>query len=58
MHEFDAIEYLVSPTDFPRIEQQLNISINVIGFYDDDGKARYLINCSRNVSETKFDFLY
>ena len=33
-HGLDAIEYPVSPFDLPRIEQQLNISINVIGFYD------------------------
>ena len=37
----EAIEYPVSLIDLPRIEQRLNILINVIGFYDDDGKARY-----------------
>ena len=57
-HGLDAIEYPVSPTDLPRIEQQLNISINVIGFYDGDGKARYPLYCSRHVSETEIDLLY
>ena len=42
-HGLDAIEYPVSPIDLSRIEQQLNISINVIGFYDNDGNARYPI---------------
>ena len=54
----DAIEYPVSPIDLPRIEQQLNLSINVIGFYDDDGKARYPLYCSWHVSETEVDLLY
>ena len=57
-HGLDVIEYPVSPIDLPRIEQRLNISINVIGFYDDDGKARYPIYCSRHVSETEIDLLY
>ena len=57
-HGLDAIEYPVSPTDLPRIEQQLNISINVIGFYDSDGKERYPLYCSRHVSETEIDLLY
>ena len=57
-HRLDAIEFPVSPIDLPRIEQRLNISINVIGFYDDDGKARYPIYCSRHVSETEVDLLY
>ena len=57
-HKLDAIEYPVSPIDLPRIEQQLNFSINVIGFYDDDGKARYPYYCSRDVSETEVDLLY
>ena len=39
-HGLDAIEFPVSPIDLPRIEQQFNLSINAIGFYDDDGKAR------------------
>ena len=46
-HGLDAIEYPVSPIDLSRIEKQLNLSINVIGFYDDDEKARYTIYCSR-----------
>ena len=57
-HGLDAIEYPVSPIDLPQIEQRLNISINVIGFYDADGKARYQIYCSRHVSETEVDLLY
>ena len=57
-HGLDAIEYPVSPIDLPRIEQRLNISINVIGFYDNDGKARYPLYCSRHVSETEVDLLY
>ena len=57
-HGLDAIEYPVSPIDLPQIEQRLNISINVIGFYDGDGKARYPIYCSRHVSETEVDLLY
>ena len=57
-HGLDSIEYPVSPIDLPRIEQQLNISINVIGFYDDNGKARYPLYCSRHVSETVVDLLY
>ena len=56
-HGLDAIEYLVSSIDILRIEQQLNISINVIGLYNDDGKARYPIYCSRHVSETEIDLL-
>ena len=52
------IEYFISLIDFPKIEQRLNISINVIGFYGDDGKARYPIYCSRHVSKTKVHFLY
>ena len=54
----DAIEYPVSPIDLPQIELRLNISINVIGFYDGDGKARYPIYCSRQVRETEVDLLY
>ena len=57
-HGLDAIEYPVSLNALPRIEQQLNISINVIGFYNGDGKARYLTYCSRHVSETEVDLLY
>ena len=44
--------------DYPRIKQQLNLSINVIGFYDDEGKARYLIYINRHVNETKIELLY
>ena len=44
--------------DLPRIEQQLKLLINMIGFYDDEGKARYPIYCSRHVSETEIDLLY
>ena len=57
-HGLDAIEYPVSPMDRPRIEQQLNLSINVVEFYDDERKARYPIYCSRYVSETEIDLLY
>ena len=57
-HGLNAIEYPVSPIDIPRIEQQLNISINVIGFYDDDGKVRYPLYCNRPMSETEVDLLY
>ena len=39
-HGLDAIEYPVSSIDLPQIEERLNISINLIGFYDEDGKAR------------------
>ena len=57
-HGLDVIEYPVNPIDLLRIEQRLNISINVIGFYDDDGKARAPLYCSRHVSETEIDLLY
>ena len=57
-HGLDAIEYPVNPTDLSSIEQQINISINVIGFYDGDCKARYPIYCSRHVNETEIDLLY
>ena len=57
-HGLDSIEYSVSPIDLFQIEERLNISINVIGFYDSDGKARYPINCSQHVSETEIDLLY
>ena len=57
-HGLDAIEYPLSSIDLPRIEQRLNISINAIGFYDDDGTARYPQIFSRHVSETEIDLLY
>ena len=57
-HRLDTVEYPVSSIDLPIIEQQLNLLINVIKFYDDDGKARYPIYCSRHVSEKKVDLLY
>ena len=56
-HVLDTIEYPVSLIDFPRIEKQLNLSINVIGFFDGDGKARYPIYSNRHVSKTDIDLL-
>ena len=55
-HWLNAVKYFVSLIDFSLIEQQLNISINVIEFYDCDGKPRYPMYCSRHVSVTEIDF--
>ena len=58
MHGRDAIKYTVNSIVISKIKKQLNISINVIGFSDSDGKAPYPICCSQHVSETGIDLLY
>ena len=57
-HGLDAIEYYLSLIDLQKLEQQMNISINVIRIYDNNGKARYPIYCNQHVSKTEVDLLY
>ena len=40
-HNLDQLDYPVNPTDLPEIEEKLQMSINVISYYDDIGRARY-----------------
>ena len=57
-HNLDQIDYPVNPTDLPEIEEQLQMSINVISYYDDIGRARYPLYISKRDYPTQIDLLY
>ena len=57
-HGLDRLQYPVNPTDIRQIEEQLNMSINLISYYDDEGRARYPLYISRRNSPTEIDLLY
>ena len=57
-HNLDQLDYPVNPTDLPEIEEQLQMSINVISYYDDIGRARYPLYISKREYPTQIDLLY
>ena len=57
-HNLDQLDYPVNPTDLPEIEEQLQMSINVISYYDDIGRARYPLYISKRDYPTQIDLLY
>ena len=38
-HRLNDIEYPVNPVDIPQLEERLNLSINIYGYFDDVGNA-------------------
>jgi hypothetical protein len=51
-------QFPVSPNQIPDLEKQLNISINVFSFFDDEGRGRYPIHISTFVADRQIDLLY
>ena len=52
------IEYPVNPIEMQEIEEKLHININLFGFYDDIGKARFPMYISKQNFERTVDLLY
>ena len=44
----NELDYPVSPVDIPRVEEALNISINLYSYFDDTGKAVHPMYISRH----------
>ena len=54
-----AIDYPVTPDQIPRLEEQLNLRINVFTFFDDEGKGRHPLYISKqNAALQEIDLLY
>jgi len=56
--DFDGISFPVSPRDVPRFEHLNQISINIIGFYDEKGERKYPIYISKKDYPDKVNLLY
>ena len=54
----DKISYPVNVEDIEEIEKKLQIGINVFGFYDDMGMARYPLFLSKGKYSKEVDLLY
>ena len=52
------IEYPVNPIEMNEIEEKLKININLFGFNDDHGKARFPMYTSKQNFERIVDLLY
>ena len=55
----NELNYPVLPGDIARIEEQLDLKINLFGFFDDEGKGRYPLYISkRQQARQEIDLLY
>ena len=52
------IQYPVNPIEMQEIEEKLHININLFGFYDDIGKARFPMYISKQNFEQTVDLIY
>ena len=57
-HRLNDIEYPVNTINIPQLEEWLNLSINLFGYFDDNGTARHPMHISRYNSPIQIDLLY
>ena len=57
-YQLDTITNPVEIADIPNHEDMLQVNINVISFYDDEGKARYPLYVSKKKFAKSIDLLY
>lgn len=56
--KLDTVEYPVSPLQMNEMEQHLQTNIHLFSFFDDEGRARYLMYVSRSDFPRSVDLLY
>ena len=54
----DSVNYPIQPADISRVEDQLQININLFSFFDDEGKERFPMYVSRKQYIRTIDLLY
>ena len=54
----DKITYPVHPHSVPEIEDQIQIRINLASFYEETGRARFLLYISNRKYAKEVDLLY
>ena len=54
----EKIDYPVDPHAVPALEDTLQIRINILSFYDEEGRARYPLYISKKKFDKEVDLLY
>ena len=57
-YHLETLPYPISPNNVHLYDDQLQMSINVFSFFDDEGRARYPLVISRKNHERVANFLY
>ena len=52
------ISYPIDPKNIPQLEDQLQLRINLISFFDDEGRGRYPFYISKKTYPEEVDLLY